>query len=150
MTSDLQTSAPDLLAALDPERNYGPRTYQQVVDAVRRGELTLMAGQNLPVIKDVSTGKMVAGSGQLPQTGVSNQQRALHRFRQLALDDVDDAYGELRTGMKAGDPRFHKIYWENLVGKMGEARGGEAMAEAVKALAAIIDKPDVRTVTIDQ
>lgn len=150
MTTELTTSQADLIALLDPTRNYGERTFEQVLAGIHDGSILIEPGQRLPMLFTAENHRSIKGTGQAPQDGVSNTQRALQRFRSLGLDDVDDAYAELRAGMKAGDPRFHKIYWENLLGKMGETKGGEAMAEAFKALITALEKPDVRTVTFDQ
>jgi hypothetical protein len=122
MTTGLQVSTAELRALLDPERDYGERTYEQVLADVDAGKLRLGPGHNLPQIFDTETGRTVKGTGMSPNVGSGPQHAALATFRRKALDDVDEAYRELRTGMKTGDPRFHKIFWEQLIGKVGEVR----------------------------
>jgi hypothetical protein len=148
LTAELGPSQADLIALLDKDRNYGDRTYDDVVREVIDGSLLLEPGHNLPVIKDARTRLAVKGSGRYVGT-TGPQQEALAAFRRMALDDVPDAYAELRSGMKNGDPRFHKIYWENLIGKVGETRGGDEMAKAMQMLVAHFEKPETRTVIID-
>ena len=54
----------ELLDQLDTERDYGDRSYDEVVEAVGRGELRLEAGRNLPVIREAATNRAVKGTGQ--------------------------------------------------------------------------------------
>ena len=139
-----------LVTLLDPERDYGERDYEKVVADVRAGILTISPGQRLPILFDPAKRQTVKGTGQPPQEGLSNQQRALAQFRGMAIDDVPAAYATLWAGMQRGDPRYDKIYWELLVGKMGESRGGEAIATAFKALIEAMQRPEERRVPIEQ
>jgi hypothetical protein len=139
-----------LIAQLDPERGYGDLTFEQVVEGVQSGAILIEPGSRLPVLRNRATGHPLKGSGQPPQTGVSVQQAALREFRERAQDDLPEAYDLLVQGMRSGDPRFHKIYFENLLGKMGEIKGGDAMVEAFKVFIAAMQRPEVRTVIIDQ
>jgi hypothetical protein len=148
MAGELSPSRPDLIAQLSPERDYGDRDYDQVVREVIDGTLVLEPGYGLPVIRDRKTNRTVKGTGR-PANSQGPQHAALSAFRRMAIDDVDDAYRELRAGMKAGDPRFHKIFWENLVGKVGEVRGGDEMAKAMQMLIERMAQPESRTVVID-
>lgn len=139
----------ELIALLDPDRDYGDRTFEDVLAGIRSGKIVIQQGNRLPMLFQTDPWRSIKGTGQPTQDGVSAQQRALHHVRQLGLDDIDWAYLKLRDGMSRGDPRYDKIYWELVVGKPSEAKGGEAMAEAFKALIAAMEKPDVRTVTLD-
>ncbi len=138
----------ELVAKLDPDRDYGERSYQDILDGVSSGAIVIRPGNNLPQLW--FNNRTIKGTGQPPLNGVSAQQKAVHRFRELGLDDVDWAYQNLRNGMSRGDPRYDKIWWEYMGGKMGESKGGEAMAEAFKALLSALEKPEQRTVIIDQ
>lgn len=149
MFTALTPSQDALINMLDPDRSYGDRTYEQVVEGIYSGDIIIEPGQRLPVLKDGKRKVAIKGSGQPPQEGLSNQQRALSQFRNLALDDVPQAYEGLRAGMERGDPRYDKIFWELLVGKMGESRGGEQIAEAFRAVVEAMQKPQERRTTID-
>jgi hypothetical protein len=148
LTAELAASQADLITLLSPERDYGDRSYEDVVREVIDGTLVIEPGYGLPVIRDRKTNRTVKGTGR-PANSQGPQHAALSAFRRLAIDDVDQAYEELRAGMRAGDPRFHKIFWENLVGKVGETRGGDEMAKAMQMLVAHFEKPETRTVIID-
>ena len=139
-----------LIASLDPDRNYGDLTFEQVVSGIQSGTILISPGSRLPLLKSAETGRPIKGSGQPPQTGVSVQQAALREFRERAIDDLPEAYELLMQGMREGDPRFHKLFFENLLGKMGETKGGDAMVEAFKVFVAAMQKPEERTVIIDQ
>ena len=139
-----------LVNQLDPERNYGDLTFEQVVSGVQNGAILIEPGSRLPVLRSATTGLAIKGTGRPPQTGVSAQQAALREFRERAVDDLPEAYELLLQGMRAGDPRFHKIYFENLMGKMGETRGGDAMATAFTALIEAMQRPAERVIILDQ
>lgn len=137
-----------LIGLLDPKRDYGERSYEDVISGIRDGSLLIEPGNSLPQLCTAKH-QYIKGSGSPKLEGMSAQQRALHQVRTWALDDLEWAYIHLKNGMSRGDPRYDKIFWETALGKMGEAKGSEAMAEAFKALIAAMDKPDVRTVVID-
>ncbi len=59
----------DLIQALDPARDYGERSYEQVVEGVRTGVLKLEAGLTVPVLKDAQTNLVVKGTGRPPGKG---------------------------------------------------------------------------------
>ncbi len=147
MTREIAASDP-LVSQLDPQRSYGDLSFDEVVAGVQSGRFTIAPGTRLPVLKDAATGRMIKGSGQVSQQGVSIQQAAIREFRELAADDMHEAYGLLLAGMRSGDPRFSKLYWENFLGKMGESKGGDAMATAFTALIEALQKPEVRTIEI--
>jgi hypothetical protein len=84
---------------------------------------------------DMQRGGLVKGTGRAPVGTQPIQQIALAEFRKKAIDDIEEAYRELRAGMrgeKNGD-RYHKIFWETLVGKVTETRD-TGLSEAMKAL----------------
>lgn len=122
-----------LISQLSEDRDYGERTYEQVVSDVREGRLIISVGQNLPQLVDAKSRKAVKGTGKPVGAGTGPQHRALWEFRARALDDFDAAYEELREGMQKGDPRMHKIFWENLLGRMDVARDS-GMSDVVKLL----------------
>ncbi len=53
-----------LIADLDPARDYGDRSYEEVVDAIHGGHLRIEASNGEhPILKDASTGRVVKGTG---------------------------------------------------------------------------------------
>lgn len=156
MPNDVEPSVAELVMKLDPYRDYGmpgveePLTYDQVVKGIYEGRFLIAEGTNLPVIRDAATNWPLRGSGMVIKTSSGPQQAALAEFRRMALDDVDFAYRNLISGMRRGDPRYDKIFWENLVGKMGENRGGDAVAEAFKALIEAMKQPETREVIVQR
>ena len=133
----------ELVELLDPERDYGERKYIEVVRGIREGTILIRRGYNLPMLWEAATHHAIKGSGR-PADGLSSQQLALREFRARGIDDLPEVYGATLKGIRAGDARWGKIWWEIMVGKMGENRGGEAMAEAFKALIAAMQQPEQR------
>lgn len=149
MTAVVRADTEELIALLDPERDYGDLSFEQVVERVRAGDLLLSPGYNLPIIRDRGTNHTVRGTGAPIGVGSSPQQAIAAEFRHRAVDDFDFAYRNLLDGMKRGDPRYDKIFWEYAAGKAAEFKGGEAMAEAFKALIEAMKQPESREVVID-
>ncbi len=137
-----------LVDLLDPERDYGDRTYLDVLSGIDRGTILIRPGARLPMLVS-STGGTIRGTGQPPRTGVTAQQHVVARMRELALDDIDEAYRSLRDGMRRGDPRYDKIWWEYAAGKSSEFKGSDAMAEAFKHLVDMLDKPEAKSIVIE-
>lgn len=140
MSTDLVPTTDDLINLLDPARDYGALSYKEVVERVKDGRFILRQGSRLPQIYDATSNKIVKGSGHPVRagTGETQQQFAGKEFRTRALDDFDDAYEELRKGMKQGDMRAHKIFWEMLIGRVGEAKvsgNSEVMTKMLEMIA---------------
>jgi hypothetical protein len=64
MCIDPQGSATQdhLFDRLDPERDYGDRTFAEIHRLMRAGALRLLRGDALPVIQETATGRLIAGS----------------------------------------------------------------------------------------
>lgn len=143
MTTEVAVSESEsLIGNLDPTRDYGERSYEQVVAEVRAGALILRPGRfGLPMISDAATGMRIKGSSNPPIPGeLSPRDWSMAEFRRRAADNFDQAWKWLIKGM---DPdtnknahQFHKIYWEQLIGKAGESRGQLMDAVAVALLEA--------------
>ena len=80
----------DLLGQLDPERDYGDRTFAEIQGLVRPGALRLLPGDSLPVIQETATGRRVKGTGRpvqaLPMNTVQELGVALKRERGQARE----------------------------------------------------------------
>lgn len=134
---------------LDPSRDYGELSFDDVVRGIRTGAITASEGNHLPQLKDSTTGRAIKGTGAPPQGAAPIQQIAINDFRKMAFDDLEFAYGTLINGMRKGDPRYDKIFWELLVGKQGELRGGGMITEALKVVMEAMQTPEVRQATIE-
>jgi hypothetical protein len=113
----------ELIGSLDPRRDYGERSYDEVVAEVRAGRLRLEAGRSsLPVIRDPATNRPVKGPGQprLPD----DQELARggrRRFNERAAADFDAVYDALLEAAKRGDVRAQKLFVETFLGRPREA-----------------------------
>lgn len=143
--SDVVVSS--LIDKLDPHRDYGERTYEEVLSGIRSGAIIIREGNNLPQLVDAATGRAIKGTGVPVNNGENPQRVAMARFRRMAQDDLDEAYAELRAGMKAGDPRCMKIYWELLIGRPGEAKGENSTSIMEKLLEAALEN---RTAVVER
>lgn len=138
-TSLSSPTVEELIGKLDPNREYGlpggdkPLEFEEVVAGVRSGRFTIHEGDNLPVLRERDSNWPLRGSGFIIRQNGGPQQSALAEFRRRALDDIPTAYKSLMDGMKRGDPRYDKIFWDNLVGKVGENRE-QAMSGVLQRL----------------
>lgn len=126
----------DLLAALDPQRDYGERTHAEVVAAVKAGELKLEPGASLPMIRDARTNRVVAGTGRPPGKPAAVFSRALiqRRFAQNAQAIWEAAF---KHGIEEGDPRWGKLLFEYGMGAPQQNKGeGSGATEFLRILAA--------------
>ena len=116
------------IPSLDPSRDYGERTYEQVVDGVRAGTLVLLEGRaELPRIVDAETMRAVKGSAQPPLPGgKSPRDWGIARFQEWASEHHDQALEFLLKGMDPDKNKnahhYLKLYFEHYHGKPGESR----------------------------
>ena len=118
-----------LIDRMDPNANYGPRTYRKARREASVGLLMLSEGEgNQPVIKSVETGKLVPGTGQLlgASTGREPSARSWEQeFEDRGLVDfprVYDALIEKATGSHDGKPDTKAIiyYMDRMMGRPKE------------------------------
>lgn len=124
----------DLLEALDPNRDYGDRTFEEVVEQVQAGALILLPGIGNPVIKDVATGKTVKGTGKVIAGEDSDKRRVIQsKFLERAEADFDEVYASIMESVNKGDVRAMKLWVETVIGKPGEMRptGGADIMEKI-------------------
>ena len=113
-------SSTELIEQLDPDRDYGERSYNEVVEGVQRGELRLLPGRNLPVLRDAATNHAVKGTGQPLDGDVERWSR--RHFNERAAEDFDDVYDAMVRSAKQGDVRAQKLFMEMFLGRPREAR----------------------------
>ena len=106
----------DLIDRLDPARNYGPRTYEQVKSEVSRGLLVLEPGHSVPVIRDAASHKSVKGTGRPPGSSDTKVSRAYieRRFGNNKKAIWDAIF---KGAVEEGDPRWGKLLLEYGLGK---------------------------------
>lgn len=131
MTTELTTqeessqriwSLDDLIAACDPDRDYGAfQNLAAVKMAVERGELKILPpyeGTTQPVIFDAKSGKRVKGSGVPIPRGVADVKIwARSRFNERAAEDLDEVYDDLIRACHAGDSKAMKLFFEMFLGQ---------------------------------
>lgn len=139
-----------LIDQLDPARDYGDRSYSEVVEQVKAGALILLPGRTVPVIKDKATGAVVKGTGQPPGRGAHAQfSRAYiqEKFANNAEAIWEAAFRGATEGEDGvGDPRWAKLLFEYGIGAPLQDKGNEAGAsEFMKVLAALADRRPAST-----
>jgi len=109
----------ELIAMLDPGRDYGERSYEQVIEEIEEGKLAILEGVRLPVVRSTETNLTVKGSGAYPGTG-NRADWMKKEFEAYALDDFREWYDALKKAGMSGDVRAMKIYFEQTLGRPKE------------------------------
>lgn len=149
--ADLATSLDDLIAQLNPDRDYG-RPFEDVLRDVRDGALVLSPGAGRqPLIQEAGSGVFVKGTGRRP-----GSQEYKYNSQQVAqllsahLPEVLPAF--IEDLMEKRDPRMFKIFFERVAGNAGQPFGGMEAGEVVemmKVLAGMSDSVPIRPEPID-
>jgi len=117
-----------LIEKLDPQRDYGERTYSEVVAGIRAGNIQIADGPDtLPVLRMQRVGdqfpSLIKGSGRNYVNKEPHKSTLAHtrqRFMEKAHEDFDDVYGALLVAAKEGDVRAQKIFMEMYIGRPKE------------------------------
>ena len=134
---------------MDPSRDYGERSYLDVIAGVDIGEIIITPGANLPQLFDAETNRKIKGTGAPPRPDQTPQQYIASQFRKRGLDDMDAIYEVVASNaLKGQDWHWVDLFLKYTVGKVGEVRGGDGMTDALNKLIDMIDKknPEVREV----
>lgn len=137
----------ELLALLDPDRDYGERSYEDVVRECREGALLLAPNPHGEVMKqpfissaDPSQGRRrVKGTG-MPHpvvTGFESVQKWNHKwFLERMQEDREKVYSSLLRSITGDspDPRAIKIWFEYGIGVPFRNMPNGASTDAIKAL----------------
>ena len=111
-----------LISELDPDRDYGDRSYEEVVDDVKSSRLAIEPGQRLPVLRDATTRRPVKGTGQ-PLQNESPHEFSRKRVREWMADNLEDFLEAMRKGaIEDRDPRWAKLALEYGISKPIEVR----------------------------
>lgn len=143
----------ELIKQLDPERNYGDRTYEQVVREVEAGSLILKPGHSLPVIIDSRTKKTVSGTGRPPGKPAAVFSRG-YIERQFARNAQRIWEAAFEGAVKNGDPRWGKLLFEYGIGKpkmdSGSASSAQDFLKILAAAAESSRRVDIHTEVIGE
>lgn len=146
--NEVATPVEEFIQLLPLDRDYGERSYDDVVRQLRSGELRATPGHRVPQLFDAKTNMKVKGTGTPIMEGASPHQRIASEFRSLAVDDLEMVYGKIVEGIKKGnDPRWAKLFLEFTIGRVEAARGAGGDAEVISKLLDMIDsRPQYRTI----
>ena len=115
----------ELIERLDPNRDYGVRTYEDVVREVRAGTLSLHEGATvLPVIRDKTMNNVITkGSGVTRVREKADNPRVQTKavFLERAHGDFESVYSAMVESAVKGDVRAQKLFMELYVGRPREA-----------------------------
>lgn len=141
-------STEELIAKLDPTRDYGPRTFEQVKEGITRGALLVENGPNLPILKDAATGLVVKGSGRpLSSPAEWSRQFLKERF----AGDAEALYEAAKNAvLLKGDMKALELLLKYGVGDHRE-QGSDAGSRAVDALMQLATNARTeRVIQVDQ
>jgi len=113
-----------LIEKLDPTRDYGDRSYKEVVDSVREGRLSIFPGTPTPILRDVGRGVTVKGTGAplvVKQTDTRKKAWA-SIFEERGPSDADAVYDSLINSAMTGDTKAQIYFFDRLFGKPRESR----------------------------
>lgn len=111
----------DLMGQLDPERDYGPRTYEQVLEEVRSGKLELLENpRGLPMIRDTESFTFVSGTGRQRITQPYESRilagNSRQDFMKLAVKDFPRVYRALVTlAVEKENVRALKLWFDKFI-----------------------------------
>lgn len=114
----------DLIQLLDPHRDYGDRSYKEVVESVRNGRITILPGTPTPILRDVGRGVTIKGTG--APLGVMKQGTGKKAwvtiFEERGASDIDAVYDSLINSAMTGDTKAQIYFFDRMFGKPRESR----------------------------
>ena len=114
----------DLIALLDPAKDYGDRSYEEIVSGCRDGSIHIEPGHPTPILRHVGRGVSIKGTG-APLT-VKNQggekKSWVTIFEDRGATDVDAVYDALIASATGGDVKAQQYYFDRMLGKPRESR----------------------------
>ena len=127
----------EMVALLDPDRDYGERTFDDVVKGVRDGSISASPGHPVPLLR--VDGISVKGSGApLALVNAPKQRPWLAKFEERASTDFDAVYQSLLTSAINGEVKAQMYFLDRLLGKPRESRdagNSEMLSAFIGALA---------------
>ena len=127
----------EMVALLDPDRDYGERTFDDVVKGVRDGSISASPGHPVPMLR---VGAMsVKGSGApVALVNAPKQRPWLAQFEERASTDFDAVYESLLASALDGEVKAQMYFLDRLLGKPRESRdagNSEMLSAFIGALA---------------
>lgn len=130
----------ELLSELDPERDYGNRSVEEVKKEVTEGKLEIAKGVAHPVIRDAQTGHLVKGSGRLPTTTTVVESRSSwdRAFREAGSMYFDVVFDQLIQLCMVGNFKAIEFFMNRMGGKPTDNKdipdgGRDAKVDAMMA-----------------
>ena len=148
MTSLTNPRIEELIADLDPYRDYGDLGYEGVCEGARAGWINLIPApegrvNQQPFITNALTGLRLKGSSGSRQMAIWQKPLEANRARffDRAVDDFDKMYSALvAASFEDRDPRAMKIWWEQFLGQPTKSLEGGASKEVVEIMRALAEK----------
>ena len=122
-----------LIAKLDPDRNYGKNSYDEVVEGIRSGQFLVTAGESLPQLRDGVTGVPMKGTGAFGRAPGTHQERKTwgkSEFSRRAYHDFDSTYASLMKQIRHGNVKAIALWMEYFMGRSEVDSGGALMDQA--------------------
>lgn len=121
------TSVELLIEQLDPFRDYGERSYEEVVEGVRNGTIRIWPGHTLPQLALQGQQGIIKGSGRpvAKPPGETLPQWGRARFNRLAAEDFDEAYAALMQAVRRGDVRAMELFFTKFLGRDDFVKGDD-------------------------
>ena len=124
----------ELIDQLEEDRDYGKRTYKDVVKDVKGGALIIAEGKTLPVLKDATTGVTVSGTGAPLK---KNAQKSWQmQFNERAVSDFDAVYGSLvKAAVEKSDVKAAMYFMDRVLGSPAKLQQMDDFDQYKKTLA---------------
>ena len=114
-----------LIAELDPDRDYGERTYNDIVTDVRAGYISISPGHPSPILRDVGRGVTLKGTGR-PLTTGTTRKTFISKFEERAEVEFDAAFEAFMQKVMHGDVKAQMYFFDRVLGKPRESRQSAA------------------------
>ena len=129
-----------LVEYLDPHRDYGELTYQDICDGIMNGTIYAKPGGSdgvgQPVLRNASTGYSMAGSGKVPNSGVAKvDEEAKEIFKNRINLDINMLYDLIVANAKRGNVKAQMWLAEKATGKPTEERVASSAHEIATMMA---------------
>jgi|TARA_R110002020_G_scaffold9613_1_gene37718 hypothetical protein len=121
----MSNSLEELVEQLDPNRDYGLRTYSDIVVGVLDGSIHAAPGHPVPMLR--VDGMSIKGSGAplalIESTkGTSPKKSWVVQFEERASTDFDAVYESLLNSALTGEVKAQMYFLDRLLGKPRESR----------------------------
>tara|TARA_R100000315_G_scaffold58730_1_gene34048 strand:+ start:3844 stop:4302 length:459 start_codon:yes stop_codon:yes gene_type:complete len=118
----------ELITELDPNRDYGERSYTDVVDGVRNGYIAISPGMPTPILRDIGRGVTIKGTGR-PVVTHEHRSSNLARFEERGEVEFDSAFEAFMQNVMNGDVKAQMYFFDRMLGKPRESRESAARDE---------------------